>query len=80
MWVPLLDVRDEKQEQQTYLLLHHGAHAGTEEAVRLHKRILQDLVATDEEIFEALEVVETFHKNTKFIEGLQLEPSLWAEP
>ncbi len=47
-------------------------------SIRLHKRILRDLGATDEEIFEALEVVEIFHKNTKFTEGLQLEPGLWA--
>lgn len=49
-------------------------------AIRLHKSILTSMGATDEEIFEALEVVEIFHKNNKFTEGLQLEPGLWQRP
>jgi AhpD family alkylhydroperoxidase len=49
-------------------------------AIRLHKEILQDqLGATEEDVFEALEVVEIFHKNTKFTEGLQLESGLWGQ-
>ncbi len=46
-------------------------------SVRLHKSILTSMGATTEEVFEALEVVEIFHKNNKFTEGLQLEPGLW---
>jgi len=47
-------------------------------SVRHHKSILMSMGATSEELFEALEVVEIFHKNNKFTEGLQLEPGLWT--
>ena len=47
-------------------------------SVRLRKEILGRMGAGDEQLFEALEVVELFHKNTKFTEGLQLEAGLWG--
>jgi AhpD family alkylhydroperoxidase len=47
-------------------------------STRLHKQILEGLGATQDELFEALEVTEIFHKNNKFTEGLQLEPGLWG--
>lgn len=46
-------------------------------SVRFHKSRLTSMGATTEEVFEALEVVEIFHKNNRFTEGLQLEPGLW---
>ncbi len=48
-------------------------------SIRLHKSKLMSMGATNEELFEALEVVEIFHKNNKFTEGLQLEPGLWKQ-
>lgn len=48
-------------------------------SVRLRREILTAMGESDEQLFEALEVVELFHKNTTFTEGLQLEPGLWAD-
>lgn len=48
-------------------------------SIRLRKSLLAGMGASDEELFEALEVVEIFHKNTKFTEGLQLESGVWKE-
>ena len=48
-------------------------------SVRLRKELLTRMGTDEEQLFEALEVVELFHKNTKFTEGLQLEPGLWSD-
>jgi AhpD family alkylhydroperoxidase len=48
-------------------------------STRFRKEVLEGLGATVDELFEALEVVEVFHKNNKFTEGLQLESGLWGQ-
>jgi len=48
-------------------------------SVRLRKDLLTRMGAGEEQLFEALEVVELFRKNTKFTEGLQLEAGLSSD-
>ena len=41
--------------------------------------VLEDLGATEDQLFEALQTAEIFQKNNVYTSGLQLEAGLWAE-
>lgn len=48
-------------------------------SIRYREAVLEDLGATDEQLFEALQTTEIFEKNNVYTSGLQLEAGLWAE-
>ena len=48
-------------------------------SMALREAILEELGATDEQLFEALQATEIFQKNNVYTSGLQLEAGLWAE-
>ncbi len=74
----LRDGRLERLEKE-YVAFATAIASDAPYSVRLRKELLTRMGAGEEQLFEALEVVELFHKNTKFTEGLQLEPGLWSD-
>ena len=47
------------------------------DAVKLRKRMLTEMGVTEDELFEALMIVEIYNKDNTWTTGLDLEPELW---
>ncbi len=71
-----VDVRE-----KVFIGLAASVANGAPHGIQVFRERLRRLGISDEELFEALMVVEIFHKNNVFTNALQLRPGLWtAEP
>lgn len=69
-----------ERRDKHFIALATAASRGASYSVHFQAEMLQHLGATEEQIWEAIRVIALFNHNTKYTEGLLLQPGVWRPP
>ncbi len=66
--------------EKHFVALATAATRGAPYSVWFQTEMLKQVGATEEEIWEGIRVIALFNHNTKYTDGLLLQPGVWKSP